>query len=248
MRVRRESLATRVARQWPAWDAATIDAAIRGGELVVEGRALTNPRAQVPIDAAVRHDPPADLAGRRKLAWALERFGVGAEGASVLDVGASTGGFTTAWLEAGAARVYAVDVGHGQLLGSLRQDARVVNLERTNVASLDRSLVPERLDAISVDVSYLALGQAVAQLARLDVGCGADLLGLVKPMFELRLATIPTDRDTLQRARDRAVSAITAAGWQVLAADECPVRGAKGAVEFVVHARQVARQPLVGGG
>jgi 23S rRNA (cytidine1920-2'-O)/16S rRNA (cytidine1409-2'-O)-methyltransferase len=240
MRVRREPLATRVARQWPAWDATAVDGAIRGGELVVEGRVLTNPRAQVPVDAPVRHEPPADLAGRRKLAWALERFDVQATGATVLDVGACTGGFTTAWLEAGAARVYAVDVGHGQLLGSLRQDARVVNLERTNVAVLDRSLVPERLDAISVDVSYLALGAAVVQLGHLDLAPGADLLGLVKPMFELRLATIPTDRNTLERARDGAVSAITSAGWALVAVDECPIRGAKGAVEYVVHAREAS--------
>jgi 23S rRNA (cytidine1920-2'-O)/16S rRNA (cytidine1409-2'-O)-methyltransferase len=241
MRVRREPLARRVARQWPAWDAATIDTAIRGGELVVEGRVLTNPRAQVPVDAPVRHEPPADLAGRRKLAWALDRFGVDAGGRTVLDVGACTGGFTTAWLEAGASRVYAVDVGHGQLLGSLRQDDRVVNLERTNVAGLDRSLVPDRLDAVSVDVSYLALGTAVGQLGRLDLAPGAELLGLVKPMFELRLATIPTDRETRQRARDDAVAAIGSAGWAVIAADECPVRGARGAVEYVVHARRSAR-------
>jgi len=241
MRVRREPLGTRVARQWPAWDATAVDAAIRGGELVVEGRVLTNPRAQVPVDASVRHEPPSDLAGRRKLAWALERFDVQAVGATVLDVGACTGGFTTAWLEAGAARVYAVDVGHGQLLGSLRQNDRVVNLERTNVAALDRSLVPERLDAISVDVSYLALGVAVGQLGHLDLAPGADLLGLVKPMFELRLATIPADRDTLERARDGAMSAITSAGWALVGADECPIRGARGAVEYVVHAREASR-------
>jgi len=241
MRVRRESLASRVARQWPTWDRARIDAAIGGGELVVEGRVLTNPRARVPIDAPVRHEPPPDLAGRRKLAWALEHFGVDAEGATVLDVGACTGGFTTAWLEAGAARIYAVDVGHGQLLGSLRLHPRVVNLERTNVAELERSLVPDRLDAVSVDVSYLALGAAVVQLDRLDLAAGAGLLGLVKPMFELRLATIPTDPDTLQQARDRAVSAISSAGWDVVAAEECPIRGAKGAVEYVVHARLASR-------
>jgi len=237
---RREPLAARVARQWPGWDALTIDAAIRGGELVVEGRTLTNPRAQVPTDAPVRHEPRPDLAGRRKLAWALERFGVRPTGATVLDVGACTGGFTTAWLDAGAARVYAVDAGHGQLLGSLRQDPRVVNLERTNVADLEPTLVPDRLDAVSVDVSYLGLGAAVAQLGRVDIGPGADLLGLVKPMFELRLATIPTDAPTLHRARDSAVSAIASVGWDVIGADECPIRGGRGAVEYVVHARKAA--------
>ncbi|MFI5042185.1 MAG: SAM-dependent methyltransferase, partial [Acidimicrobiales bacterium] len=153
---------------------------------------------------------------------------------------ACTGGFTTAWLETGARRVYAVDVGHGQLLGSLRADPRVVNLERTNVADVSTALIPDTVEVVSVDVSYLALAAAVAQLAPLDVAAGADLLGLVKPMFELRLATIPTDPRRLEQARDEAVAGVAAAGWEVLGTDECPVRGGRGAVEFFIHAR---RQP-----
>jgi 23S rRNA (cytidine1920-2'-O)/16S rRNA (cytidine1409-2'-O)-methyltransferase len=234
----REALVARVRRQWPEWDDATVEAAIVAGHVLVDGRVLANPGARVAPDASVRHTPPAELAGRKKLGWAIGRFGVAAAGLVALDVGACTGGFTTAWLDAGASRVYAVDVGHGQLLGSLRQDPRVVDLERTNVADLSAGLIPEPVALVSIDVSYLALSAAVAQLAGVATGDGATLLGLVKPMFELRLATIPTDPAVLARARDQAVDGVRAAGWDVLDVGECPVRGARGAIEFVLHARR----------
>lgn len=235
---RRVALAALVARRWPAWAPAEVESAIAGGEIVVEGRVLDNPRAQVATDAPVRHQPTPELAGRRKLGWAIERYGVEASGRTALDIGACTGGFTTAWLAAGAARVYAVDAGHGQLLGSLRQDPRVVNLEQTNVGDLSGALVPGAVQLVSVDVSYLSLAAAVAQLENVAVVPGAILLGLVKPMFELRLPTIPGDRPTRERARGEAVAGVVAAGWEVLGADECPVRGRRGAVELFVHARR----------
>ena len=238
---RRLRLDTLVARRWPGWDRATVDTAISDGRIIVDGRVLSNPAAQVAPGASVRFEPPADLAGRRKLAWAIERFGVDAKGRTVLDVGASTGGFTTAWLEGGAARVYAVDVGHGQLLGSLRQDPRVVNLERTNVSELSAAIVPDAVSRVSVDVSYLSLTSAVDQIGRAQLSGDAELLGLVKPMFELQLATIPDDGPTLVRARDRAVAGVENAGWQVVDVDECPVRGSRGAVEFVLHAALTTR-------
>ncbi|GAC1603233.1 MAG: TlyA family rRNA (cytidine-2'-O)-methyltransferase [Acidimicrobiales bacterium] len=202
--------------------------------MLVEGRVLTNAAARVPLDAPLRHEPPTQLAGQRKLSWAIGRFGVMATGRVALDVGACTGGFTTAWLDAGACRVYAVDAGHGQLLGSLRLRPEVVNLERTNVGALTPALVPEPVGVVSVDVSYLALAAAVSQIGALDTA-GAVLLGLVKPMFELRLATIPSDPVTLERACERAALGVSAAGWDVLDIAESPVRGARGAVEYFLH-------------
>ncbi|MHB8464899.1 MAG: SAM-dependent methyltransferase [Acidimicrobiales bacterium] len=229
-------LAALVALRWPEWPAEAVAAAIADGRMLVDGRTLTNPEARVERGAQVRFEPERELAGRRKLGWAITRFGVRPEGRIALDIGASTGGFTSAWLEAGAARVYAVDAGHGQLLGSLRQDPRVVNLERTNVADLDARLVTDPVSLVSVDVSYLSLTSAIAQLGRVTVDDGADLLGLIKPMFELRLATIPTDGETLERACDAATTGAAAAGWSVVGVEECPVRGGRGAVEFVLHA------------
>lgn len=232
---RRVPLVELAHRRWPGWDPTALESAITAGEVVVEGRILTNPAARVPLDAPIRHAPPGQLAGTAKLGWALAQFGVATDGVVALDVGACTGGFTTAWLEAGARRVYAVDAGHGQLLGSLRLDPRVVNLERTNVGSLTPALVPEPVGAVSVDVSYLALAAAVSQLTGV-VRPGAVLVGLVKPMFELRMATIPSDPVVLGRARDAAVAGVRAAGWEVRAAVESPVRGGRGAVEFFIHA------------
>lgn len=178
-----------------------------------------------------------ELRGSLKLRAALDQFGVAIDGRVALDVGAATGGFTTVLLERGASRVYAVDAGHGQLLGSLRQDERVVNLEATNIAELDESLVTDAIDVFTVDVSYLPLRHAVTQLYRVAFAAGAELIGLVKPMFELRLGSSPTDRASLDDALAKAVDGVTAAGWQVVNTMDSPVTGAKGAPELFLHAR-----------
>src|SRR5262249_55854736 len=104
-------------------------AAIAAGRVIVDGRVLRNPASLVRIDASLLVDPPSPLRGEAKLAAALAAFAVAVAGKVALDVGAAAGGFTRVLLDAGAARVYAVDAGHGQLLGSLRQHPRVVNLE-----------------------------------------------------------------------------------------------------------------------
>jgi 23S rRNA (cytidine1920-2'-O)/16S rRNA (cytidine1409-2'-O)-methyltransferase len=109
-----------------------------------------------------------------KLQAALDTFQLSVSGRVALDMGASTGGFTRVLLTAGAPRCYAVDVGHGQLLGSLRCDSRVVNLESTNLGDLDRRLVPEIIDVITMDLSYLSLASAVPQLDRIAIADNAD--------------------------------------------------------------------------
>lgn len=156
-----------------------------------------------------------------------------------LDVGAAAGGFTRVLLGAGARRVYAVDAGFGQLLGSLRQDSRVVNLEATNVAQLDADMVPEPIDVVTVDVSYLSLASAVCQLERVRIRPGAELVGLVKPMFELRLASAPTDSATARRAAEQAAAGLARCGWTLLHTVPSPVTGARGAVEMLLHAARV---------
>jgi 23S rRNA (cytidine1920-2'-O)/16S rRNA (cytidine1409-2'-O)-methyltransferase len=182
------------------------------------------------------------LRGEAKLRAALAAFGVPVADRVALDVGAAAGGFTKVLLEAGAARVYAVDAGHGQLLGSLRQDPRVVNLEATNLGALSAEVVPEPIAVFTVDVSYLSLALAVPQLARVEIAPAADLIALVKPMFELRLGAPPADEEHLEAARRRAIAAIGAAGWHVVGSIPSPVLGARGAREFLVHARRAASQ------
>jgi len=178
-----------------------------------------------------------ELRGSLKLRAALDAFDVKVSSRVCLDIGASTGGFTTVLLERGAARVYAVDAGHGQLLGSLRQDPRVVNLEATNVGELDDERIPDVVDLVTADLSYLSLSDAVAELGRVAIARGADLIGLVKPMFELKRPTAPSDRESLDEAARVAVEGVAAADWMVLATIDSPVRGAKGAPELFLHAR-----------
>jgi 23S rRNA (cytidine1920-2'-O)/16S rRNA (cytidine1409-2'-O)-methyltransferase len=191
-----------------------------------------------PQKAPVTFTTHAPLRGEAKLRAALFGFDVRVAGRVCLDLGAAAGGFTRVLLEAGATRVYAVDAGFGQLLGSLRQDPRVVNLEATNVATLDARLVPEPIEVVTIDVSYLALAAAVAQLDRITIAPDADLIGLVKPMFELRLASAPTDPMIVNAATERASAGIAEAGWEVVGALPSPVLGGRGAVEALVHARR----------
>jgi 23S rRNA (cytidine1920-2'-O)/16S rRNA (cytidine1409-2'-O)-methyltransferase len=186
-------------------------------------------------DSVASHAP---LRGEAKLRAALAGFDVLVAGRVCLDLGAAAGGFTRVLLEAGAARVYAVDAGFGQLLGSLRQDPRVINLEATNVAALDGRVVADAIEVVTIDVSYLALAAAVAQLDRITIAPDADLIGLVKPMFELRLATAPSDPIVVAAATERAAAGIVEAGWEVMGTMPSPVLGGRGAVEALVHARR----------
>ncbi|HEU4975370.1 MAG TPA: SAM-dependent methyltransferase [Baekduia sp.] len=217
-------------------DLADPGAAIRDGRVEVAGTVRDNPATMVARDAPLLLDRKTGLRGTRKLAPALERFPVRPEGAVALDAGASAGGFTQALLDAGAARVYAVDVGFGQLVGTLRQRGDVVVLERTNVADLDPRLVPDAVDVATLDLGYLALAEALPQLERLRWAPGARLVALVKPMFELRLADPPEDEPTLLAARDAAAEGARRAGWSVEDWIHSPVTGSRGARELFLFA------------
>jgi 23S rRNA (cytidine1920-2'-O)/16S rRNA (cytidine1409-2'-O)-methyltransferase len=234
--IRRQPLVKEVARRFPEL-AGDAEGLIAAGAVHVDGLPARNPRTLVDADASVRVAPEERvLRGRVKLAAALEGFGIDASAAVALDAGASAGGFVQALLDAGARRVYAVEAGYGQLLGSLAQDERVVNLERTNVGALDRELVPDALDLVSLDVGYLPLATAVPQLsAALAFAPGAQLVGLVKPKDELALAAPPDDP---AEAIAHATDGIVAAGWEVVATMASPITGSRGAVEAFLHARR----------
>ncbi len=219
-------------------DVEDADALIAAGEVTADGVVHTNPAARVRAGATIVVRPPRTLRGLTKLRGALAAFAVTVEGRVALDAGASAGGFVQALLEAGARRVYAVEVGHGHLLGSLRQDHRVVNLERTNISDLGDRLVPDAVDVVSLDLGFLSLAVGVPQLDRLAIAPGADLVALVKPMSELGLSAPPTDAAIVRAACDRASAAIAAAGWEVAGAVESPIRGSGGAVEWFVHGRR----------
>jgi len=221
-------------------EASDPESLIRSGQVLVDGRIVTNPASLVRLGALIVVVPPRVLRGEVKLQAALDNFQVPVAGRVALDVGASTGGFTRVLLRAGATRCYAVDAGHGQLLGSLRCDSRVVNLESTNLGDLNRRLVPEIIDVITIDLSYLSLASAVPQLDRIEIACDADLIVLVKPMFELGLPVLPEEGVLLERAVVQAIQGIELSRWQALAQMESSVRGAGGAIEFFLRARRVS--------
>ena len=212
-------------------------AAIAAGHVLVDGFPVRNPDSRVSRSASIVVRTPQPLAGEAKLRAALAAFAPPIADRIAIDIGAAAGGFTRVLLEAGARRVYAVDAGHGQLLGSLRQDPRVENLERTNLGALSRALVPDVVDVLTIDVSYLALADALPQLEVLAFAPGARLVALVKPMFELGLDAPPDDA-RLHEALARAVNAIDTLAWTVVGAMPSPVTGHRGAKELLVTARR----------
>ncbi len=213
----------------------------------MNGIPIRNPQSLVDVRAAVALAVPRRLRGAVKLAAALDAFAVPVAGRFALDVGASAGGFTSVLLERGARRVYAVDAGRGLLREELRRDARCVDLGGVNLGRLDRTLVPPAIELVTVDVSYIALADAIPQFGAVEIAPGADLIALVKPMFELRLGT-PPGAERLAEAEAHAARGIAAAGWCVRGSIPSPVPGARGALELLLHAwRPEAPAPDTGG-
>jgi 23S rRNA (cytidine1920-2'-O)/16S rRNA (cytidine1409-2'-O)-methyltransferase len=156
---------------------------ILAGDVEVDGRTETRAGALVDPDAAITLAQPARFVSRggEKLDHALAHFGIDVTGLVAMDVGASTGGFTDCLLQRGAARVYAIDVGYGQLDLRLRNDARVVVMERTNARDLES--LPEQPAIATVDASFISLTKVLPAVARI-LRPGADVVALVKPQFE----------------------------------------------------------------
>jgi 23S rRNA (cytidine1920-2'-O)/16S rRNA (cytidine1409-2'-O)-methyltransferase len=228
------ALLTLLQRRFPGLD----DPAelIGKGVVLVNGLPSTNLRTRVRADAAIRIHRPRPLRGTIKLACALTTFRVRAAGVVALDLGAAAGGFTQALLDAGAARVYAVDAGASQLRGWLRADSRVINLERTNLAQLNRRLIGEPVDLITMDLSYLAVADAIGQIDWQLLAQAAQLIALIKPTFELHAAALADQPQQVAAAVDAAARALEDHGWQVLGRQQSPILGSKGAVEVLVHA------------
>jgi 23S rRNA (cytidine1920-2'-O)/16S rRNA (cytidine1409-2'-O)-methyltransferase len=218
--------------------------------LILAGEVLAGDR---PIDKAgelvdgaaelrLRSAPmPYVSRGGLKLVRALEVFAIDVRGQVALDVGASTGGFTDCLLQRGAARVTCVDVGHGQLDWKIASDPRVRVLDRVNIRLAPPDLLPEPVDLIVVDVSFISLRLVLPALSLLAKP-GADLIALVKPQFEVGRADVGKGgivRDEAARARALAEVRAAAAtlGYQVLGDTVSPITGSKGNVEFLLHLR-----------
>jgi 23S rRNA (cytidine1920-2'-O)/16S rRNA (cytidine1409-2'-O)-methyltransferase len=187
-------------------------------------------------------DHPWVSRGGIKLDHGLTHFRFDVAGAVALDVGSSTGGFTDVLLSRGAAKVYAVDVGTNQLAWKLRQDPRVVVHEQTNARNLDRTIVPEPIDIIVCDASFIGLAKVLA--SALDLARpGGKLVALVKPQFEAGRAEVGKggvvrDPAVHQRVCDEAAAWVAAQGWTVLGVTESPITGPEGNVEFLLGAEK----------
>jgi 23S rRNA (cytidine1920-2'-O)/16S rRNA (cytidine1409-2'-O)-methyltransferase len=220
-------------------------ALILAGHVSVDGRVVAKAGTPVGLDAAIvvsTPDHPYVGRGGLKLAHALDVFGIDPTGRQAIDIGASTGGFTDVLLQRGARSVVALDVGRGQLDWRLRQDPRVVVLEKVNARALTRDHVPETTDLAAIDVSFISLRLIFAAVAPL-LAVAADVVALVKPQFEAGREWVGEGgvvRDPLvhQAVVARVTDEACATGLERVAMTPSPIEGASGNREFFLHLRR----------
>jgi len=231
-----------------------VESRARAQALILAGKVFSGERRVAKAGDLLAGDVPLEVRGQDhpwvsrgglKLAHALEHFGLSATGKTCLDVGASTGGFTDVLLAHGAAKVHAVDVGHGQLAWKLRNDPRVVVHEKTNARYLTRDQVPDPIEALVCDASFISLMTLLpAPLALCAPGAWA--VALIKPQFEAGRGAVGVKGVV----RDPAVHADVCArirawwaalpGWRVLGITDSPITGPEGNREFLIAARLAA--------
>ena len=225
---------------------AKAQALILAGLVSAGGRRVDKPGTALAADLALTvagRDHPWVSRGGVKLAFALDHFGIDPEGAIVLDIGASTGGFTDVVLARGAARVHAVDVGRGQLAWKLRQDPRVIVHEGVNARTLTRVMIPEPINLITCDASFIGLATVLPAPLALAAP-RASLVALVKPQFEAGPEAVGRGGVVRDPAVHHAVCVRVAAwvggqpGWTVTGIVESPITGPAGNREFLLYARR----------
>ena len=215
-------------------------ATIMSGLVYVNGQKSDKPGTPVADDAEIEVRGaacPYVSRGGFKLAKALESFGIAPEGWVCIDCGASTGGFTDVLLKNGAAKVYAVDVGYGQLAWSLRTDGRVVVMERTNARNLTPDMFPERMDMAVMDLSFISI-RLVLPAVRALVKGGGRCVCLIKPQFEAGKADVGKkgvvrDRAVHERVLREMTEFFPTAGWKLTGLDYSPIRGPEGNIEYL---------------
>ncbi len=207
------------------------------GERVDKAGALIDPEANIALKG---EDNPYVSRGGLKLKAALDHFGIRITGGIVLDVGASTGGFTDCLLQAGAARVYAVDVGYGQLAWKLRTDERVINIERTNIRYYSGEHIRDEIDLSTIDASFISLELVIPAVLRF-LKRGSGLLALIKPQFEAGREEVgkkgvvrdeAVHRKVVEKIRDFC----RGLGLEVVGTCDSPITGPAGNKEFFIYA------------
>lgn len=229
---------------------ARAQAIIQGGGITVNGEVVTKPATAVDAGAAlhlVREPMPYVSRGGLKLKHALDHFDIEVAGAVAADVGASTGGFTDVLLRQGVAKVYAIDVGYGQLDWKLRNDPRVVVMERTNIR--DVTSLPEPADLAVIDTSFISLRQVLPHVAPLLRESGGAI-ALIKPQFEAGREQVGKKgviRNPIVWAEVlyRVLEFAEEHGWSVLGLERSPIRGPAGNVEFLAHLQRSPGRPSI---
>lgn len=220
-------------------------ALILAGKVVVDDHLVDKVGERVAVDARLRlkgEDIPFVSRGGLKLAMALEKFDLAVRGRTAIDVGASTGGFTDCLLQSGAAKVFAVDVGYGQLAWKLREDERVVNLERCNIRFLKKEALAEIPTLAVIDASFISLSKVLPNTLQL-LTPGADIIALIKPQFEVGKGLVGKGGVVKDEKQHEKVLAdiqqlAVELGCRVLGVVESPILGPKGNREFLIHLRQ----------
>jgi 23S rRNA (cytidine1920-2'-O)/16S rRNA (cytidine1409-2'-O)-methyltransferase len=233
-------------------DRGLVDSRAKAQALIMAGKVFAGDRKIAKAGDLVAEDSPLEVKGQDhpwvsrgglKLAHALTHFALDPKGATAIDVGASTGGFTDVLLTHGAAKVYAVDVGHGQLAWKLRTDPRVVVLERTNARHLTAQEISELVDWVVCDASFIGL-ETVLPAALGLTKPGAVAVALIKPQFEVGPARVGKGGVVRDPALHQEVCARIHAwfarqtGWSVLGIVESPITGPEGNKEFLIAARK----------
>jgi 23S rRNA (cytidine1920-2'-O)/16S rRNA (cytidine1409-2'-O)-methyltransferase len=222
---------------------AKAQAAIEAGLVTANGIPVGRASDQLATDADLKAEAPHPWVSRGgvKLAAALDAFAIDPSGRVCLDLGASTGGFTDVLLTRGAAKVYAVDVGHGQLHPKIADDPRVVSLEGTDARALTRALIPDLIDVVAGDVSFISLKLVLPAVTPL-LGARADLIALIKPQFEAGREHVKKgivrDASVHRAVCDDLARFVEALGFHVLGLIPSPILGGEGNREFLIGARR----------
>lgn len=225
---------------------------IMAGQVYVDGQKADKPGQQVDENSSIEirgETLPFVSRGGLKLEKAMETFGLSLEGMTCADIGASTGGFTDCMLQKGAAKVYAVDVGYGQLAWKLRTDPRVVNLERTNIRYVTEEQIPEGLDFLSVDVSFISLGLVLPVAYRL-LKPGSRMVCLVKPQFEagrdkVGKKGVVRDPAVHREVIGRVLDIAEGLGFSPGGLTFSPVKGPEGNIEYLLLLQREGPAPAV---
>jgi 23S rRNA (cytidine1920-2'-O)/16S rRNA (cytidine1409-2'-O)-methyltransferase len=222
-------------------------AMILEGVVYVDGVLCTKAGKRIEPDSVIEvreNFLPYVSRGGLKLAHALDTFHIPVAGKVCMDVGASTGGFTDCLLQKGAKRVYAVDVGYGQLAWKLRQDPRVVVLERQNIRYLPKELVPEPIELVTIDTSFISLKLVIPSVMPFLDDNDAWLIALIKPQFEagrdkVGKGGIVKDEKVHMEVCDIISDFVKSLGIKVIGIVESPIRGQKGNREFIIVGRKI---------